>query len=139
MGSQQSTSISPPHPKNIEDTKANPNADVDSDTTITYEATTNRKKKKSPPPHLKGFQLVEYTCRKKKRNYDLCHNTKHKTFVVGKKFEDEQGDERDCEDLFEIYKECIYKGMLKDREKRGLKAPTEESALGGYKEYADDE
>ena len=120
-------------------TKANPNADVDSDTTITYEPTTNQKKKKSPPPHLKGFQLVEYKCRKKKRNYDLCHSTKHKTFVVGKKFEDQKGNERDCDDLFEIYKECIYKGMLKDREKRGLKPPTEESALGGYKEYADDE
>lgn len=103
------------------------------------EDNTSSRKKKSPPPNLSGFDLIQYKCRKKKRAYDMCHSSKHKAFVGGKKLQDDEGEEQSCEDLFDIYKECIYKGMYQDRKKRGIKAPAEESALGTYAEYADEE
>jgi hypothetical protein len=101
----------------------------------------NTTKRKSPPSNLKGFQLIEYKCRKKKRAYNLCYQQKHSAFVVmGKENKKEAYNEQlDCDELFEMYKECIYKGMLKDRKERGVKEPTEQSALGDYKMYADDE
>lgn len=146
MGSQQSTSISHPSPPTKENSGLKSKKDVDTPppptTTINNndeESPSNPKRKKKIPPNLHGFKLVEYKCRKKKRAYDLCHSTKHKSFVAGRKYQDEDGDEQSCEELFDIYKECIFRGMMKDREKRGLRPPTEESALGGYAEYADDE
>eukprot|EP00979_Chaetoceros_neogracilis_P007134 scaffold1492_cov259-Chaetoceros_neogracile.AAC.8 len=53
--------------------------------------------------------------------------------------QDQEGDELSCEEMFDVYKECIYKGMQRDRNKRGLAPPTEESALGTFAEDADDE
>lgn len=133
MGSQQSTSISPPskHDKSETNTlfKSEDTTDID----------TKTMKKKKIPPNLKGFQLIEYKCRKKRRAYDICSNTKHTSFVAGQKVEDEDGDELSCEDLFDIYKECIFKGMLKDRNKRGIKSATAESALGDYAEDLEEE
>ena len=38
-------------------------------------------------------------------------------------------------ELFELYKDCIYQGMLKDRQKRGLPPPKPESALGDLLEW----
>ncbi len=93
-----------------------------------------KKQRRKPPPHLKGFALVEYKCRAKKRAYEMCHGNKHSAFVVGTKLRDDDGDEASCEELFEIYKDCIYKGMLKDRQKRGVRAASEESALGVFAE-----
>ena len=111
-------------------------------TKVTIEPSANDapKKKKKKPKNLTGFQLVEYNCRKKRRAYDICHASKHKAFVGGKKLEDNEGDEVSCEDLFEEYKECIYHGMYQDRLKRGIKTPlTEESALGTYVAEQEDE
>jgi hypothetical protein len=134
MGSQQSTSISPPHPTTTTD-ETNTGAPL---TNIDTDLNNKPKRKKKTPPNLHGFKLIEYKCRKKRRAYDLCSSTKHKSFVAGRKLEDEDGDEQSCDDLFDIYKECIYKGMMADREKRGLKIPTDESALGGFVEDADE-
>ncbi len=98
-------------------------------------------KRTSPPSNLKGFQLIEYKCRKKKRAYNVCYQQKHSAFVVlGKENKKEAyNEELDCDELFEMYKECIYKGMLKDRRERGVKEPSEQSALGDYKVYVEDE
>ena len=133
MGSQQSSPISTPtqlptQPANEEIQKNG-----------TTKTNNKPKKKKSPPPNLTGFALVQYNCRKKKRAYDICQAQHHKSFVSGTKLQDETGEEVSCDDLFEVYKECIYKGMYEDRKKRGLKDPTEESALGGYLEYVDED
>lgn len=99
------------------------------------------KPKKSPPSHLKGFQLIEYNCRKNKKDYNICYKKKHSAFVVlGKENKNEANNkELDCDELFEKYKDCIYKGMLQDRRKRGLPEPKEDSALGDYKLYSEDD
>ena len=140
MGSSQSAPVtkSPDFMKDELDPASDDFSDSSTGTTFTtFETAT--KKKKSPPPNLAGFDLIQYKCRKKKQTYDLCHANKHKAFVNGKKLQDQEGDELSCDELFDIYKDCIYKGMYKDRKKRGKKAPTEESALGTFAEYADEE
>mmetsp|Transcript_9885 Transcript_9885/g.14723 ORF Transcript_9885/g.14723 Transcript_9885/m.14723 type:complete len:137 (-) Transcript_9885:322-732(-) len=136
MGSQQSTNVAPPPNPTTDERIANETIDK---SIPNNEPTPVSKRKKKIPPNLQGFALVEYKCRKKKRAYDICSNTKHKSFVAGLEYKNEDGDEQSCEDLFDSYKECILKGMMKDREKRGLKPPTEESALGVFAEYADEE
>jgi hypothetical protein len=138
MGSKQSIPSRIDHPiRNVETSKVEASSQESRDDQKPQENT----KQKSPPSNLKGFQLIEYKCRKKKRAYNLCYQQKHSAFVVmGKENKKEAyNEELDCEELFEIYKECIYKGMLKDRRMRGVKEPTEQSALGDYKLYADDE
>lgn len=96
-------------------------------------------KKKTIPQNLSGFALVEYKCRKKRARYDRCYRQKHSAFIVGSKLIDKDGDvdETPCDDLFEAYKDCMYKGMLRDRKQRGLSKAGSESALGDY--YDDDE
>ena len=147
MGSTQSSPTSPtPLPIPV---SSNNNLITTTNTNTTHdpqeqqqqrEEKKQKRKKKAPPKDLKGFALVEYKCRSKKRSYDKCYRKKHSAFVVGSKLmvdeggvktnaaNDEKGEleEVTCEDLFEEYKDCIYSGMLKDRKKRGLpsaKAP----------------
>mmetsp|Transcript_15673 Transcript_15673/g.19111 ORF Transcript_15673/g.19111 Transcript_15673/m.19111 type:complete len:147 (+) Transcript_15673:224-664(+) len=105
-------------------------------------------KQKSNPKKLEGFALVEYTCRKKRKLYDRCYRQKHSAFITGTKLKNNEngGDEDDensnknrCNDLFESYKDCIYLGMLQDRQKRGVKGATPESALGEFNYYEDEE
>ena len=98
-------------------------------------------KKKTIPKNLTGFALVEYKCRKKRIRYDRCYRQKHSAFIVGSKLTDKDGDVDDapCDELFEAYKDCIYKGMLKDRKKRGLPKAGSESALGDYYDDNDEE
>ena len=136
MGSGQSV---PVEIKKTAPIEAPSESSSSSSSPITNAASTNKKVIRKPPPHLKGFALIEYKCRHKKRAYDVCSSTNHKAFVAGSKLIDTDGDEVSCDDLFETYKECIYKGMLKDRQKRGLKEAGEQSALGDYAEYADDD
>jgi len=93
-----------------------------------------KKKKKSQFPTLKGFQLVEHNCRKKRRSYDRCSNKTHSSFLSGKKKEEES-----CDDLFETYKNCIFKGMKNDRDQRNLPPPATESALGEFEEEEEEE
>lgn len=98
---------------------------------------TNEKETKKSKPKLTGYALVERKCRKKKRMYDICYQKKHSAFIMGKKVEDDE--EEDCDDLFEAYKDCIFLGMLKDREKRNKPPPRPESALADFKEQLEDE
>lgn len=127
MGSTQSSSIppAPSVPSNNTNSKE-----------VEQKPSQIKQKKKSPPKNLTGYALVEYKCRKKRARYDQCHRQTHSAFVVGKKLFDKDGDEIDhktsCEDLFEAYKDCIYRGMMKDRKERGLGAAKPESALGDY-------
>ena len=93
---------------------------------------------KKPKTKLTGFALVERKCRKKKRMYDTCSNKTHTAFVAGKEV-DEGDNEASCDELFDIYKECIFLGMLKDRERRNVSAPKAESALADFKEDLEDE
>lgn len=81
---------------------------------------------------------MERKCRKKKRMYDACSNKTHTAFVAGKELE-EGDNEPSCDELFDIYKECIFLGMLKDRERRNVQAPKAESALADFKEDLEDE
>mmetsp|Transcript_9849 Transcript_9849/g.14801 ORF Transcript_9849/g.14801 Transcript_9849/m.14801 type:complete len:133 (+) Transcript_9849:125-523(+) len=111
----------------------------ESSSSSTNDHSSNKKVRRKSPPHLKGFALIEYKCRQKKRAYDVCSSTNHKAFVAGLKVIDIDGDEISCDDLFDTYKECIYKGMLKHRQKRGLKEAGGQSALGDYAEYADED
>ena len=68
--------------------------------------------------------------------YDDCYRKKHSAFIVGQKIDEE---EDDCEDLFEVYKDCILLGMLKDREKRNKPPPAPESALADFKEQMEED
>ena len=86
-----------------------------------FESGTHRKKKREPPPHLSGVKLVEYKCRKKKRAWSNCVGSWYDSrFLSGKALEEEQAD---CDDLFEKFRECYMRNMLKEREKKGLPPP----------------
>mmetsp|Transcript_20882 Transcript_20882/g.26352 ORF Transcript_20882/g.26352 Transcript_20882/m.26352 type:complete len:136 (+) Transcript_20882:133-540(+) len=134
MGSNQSSPEkikSTPDPSLIQANVDNASATADKNT-----AEPEKKKKAPPPKNLTGFALVEYKCRKKRTRYDRCYRQKHSAFVVGSQITLDSGeaDENPCDDLFEAYKDCIYKGMLNDRKKRGIKQASPESALGDYDE-----
>ncbi len=119
----------------------NSSTDVNSNANMTTSKLAGKNNKKAPPKNLTGFALVEYKCRKKRMRYDKCHKQKHSAFVVGSKLTSTSAkgevEERSCDDLFEAYKDCIYKGMLDDRKKRGIKQASPESALGDF--YDEDE
>ena len=112
---------------------------INNNNTATSTTTTTKKKKKEPPKNLTGFALVEYKCRKKRAKYDNCYKYKHSAFVAGSRLTDKDGevDETSCEDLFDAYKDCIYKGMLKDRKGRGVASGQPESALGDFDDDED--
>lgn len=76
---------------------------------------------------LTGFALVQHKCRKKKKSYETCYAKWYgSSFAVGKLQSDERGE---CDDLFDNYRECVLKGMQRDRDRRGLPAPGPESML----------
>ena len=95
---------------------------------------TGKKKEK-----LTGFALVQRKCRTKKRAYDRCSQQKHSAFLEGKEVEEGDDSQQTCDDLFEAYKDCIYLGMLKDRERRNVAAPRPESALADFQEDLEEE
>lgn len=88
-----------------------------------------KKKKKSPPKDLSGVALIEYKCRRKKRAWSECVGTFYGRFSSGNVLEDE---EADCDDLFEKYRECYMKGMLKERQRKGLDSPKEGTVLAEF-------
>lgn len=90
-----------------------------------------KSRKKNPPSHLSGAALVEYKCRKKKKAWSECVGTFYGRFSSGKVLEDEQSD---CEELFELYRQCYLRGMLKERQKRGLEPPREGTLLAEFME-----
>mmetsp|Transcript_133942 Transcript_133942/g.199199 ORF Transcript_133942/g.199199 Transcript_133942/m.199199 type:complete len:132 (-) Transcript_133942:126-521(-) len=90
------------------------------------------RKKRQPPLHLSGPKLVEFKCRKKKREWTTCLGSWYdQRFLPGKALEEEQAD---CDDLFERFKECYMRNMLKEREKKGLGPPKGDTMLAEFLE-----
>jgi hypothetical protein len=88
-------------------------------------------KKKKTPSNLSGPALVEYRCRKKKKAFSACVSSFYENkFLPGEKLEQEG----DCDDLFEQYRECYMRGMLKGRQKNGLGPPKENTLLAEFVE-----
>lgn len=73
-----------------------------------------RKNKKD----LTGFAAVQHKCRRKKKEYDTCYAKLYGGFVSAKETETEG-----CEELFDDWRECVLRGMKKDRDRRGVKTP----------------
>jgi len=94
------------------------------------DATNNQE---NPPPkrkqNLSGFALVQRRCRRKKMTYDKCYSELYGGFVSAK-----STDNSECEELFDDWRECVLRGMKKDRDKRGVKAPGKESILADLDE-----
>jgi len=69
--------------------------------------------------------LVNYVCRQKKKRYDDCVAGWYKgEFLQSKSLE------QPCDDLFEIYRTCMLKGIRKEVwDKQGLGDPGENSPL----------
>jgi hypothetical protein len=75
---------------------------------------TKRKHKKP----LTGFAAVQHKCRRKKKEYDTCYGELYGGFVSAK-----ETDTSGCEELFDDWRECVLRGMKKDRDRRGVKTP----------------
>ncbi len=75
---------------------------------------------------LSGIALIEYKCRKKKRAWSTCvkDHYEHK-FLPGQSLEPEE----DCDDLFELYRQCYMRGLLKERQKKNTGPPKEGTML----------
>jgi len=91
-----------------------------------------KKKKKE----RSGWDLVHYKCRRRKARYDKCYaEWYNKKFLTA---QDINQDET-CDELFDIWKECVLKGMVKERERQGHGPPKEGSILGEYLEEQSEE
>ena len=100
------------------------------------QAASNVNKDSSKKKKRTGFDLVQYKCRRRKAAYDKCYGDWYsKKFLTA---EDINRDES-CDDLFEKWRECILRGMLKERERQGLPPPKEGSILGEFIEEQSDE
>jgi hypothetical protein len=89
-----------------------------------------------PKKERKGYDLVQNKCRRRKASYDKCYSDWYsKKFLTG---EDLNRNET-CDELFEKWKECMLRGMAKEREKEGLPPPHKESLLGEFMEQQSDE
>ena len=127
MGSNQSSDATVPAPETIKSTSSRIAVTDQSDNQQEEPSSRNRSKE------LSGLALVEYKCRKKKKAWSTCVGSFYGRFSSGKVLEDE---EADCDDLFEQYRRCYLKGMLKDRQRKGLDPPQEGTMLA---EFAKDE
>ena len=98
-----------PLPPNDNDSKENPStAPLDKDKTLL---------KKKPKKERKGYDLVQYKCRKRKAAYDKCYNEWYnQKFLTAKDINRDDS----CDELFDIWKECILKGMVYERQRQGL-------------------
>jgi Uncharacterised protein family (UPF0203) len=90
-----------------------------------------QERKRLPPQNLTGPQLVEWKCRKKKRNWSECVGSFYGRFSAGKVLEDEAPN---CDEMFETYRQCYLRGMLREREKKGLEPPKEGTLLAEFAE-----
>jgi hypothetical protein len=136
MGSSQSNIPQPPSeassrqpsPPNDNGSQENAStAPLDKDRTIP---------KKKPKKERQGYDLVQYKCRKRKAAYDKCYNEWYnQKFLTAKDINRDDS----CDELFDIWKECILKGMVYERKRQGLGPPKEGSILGEYLEEQRDE
>ena len=96
----------------------------------------NIEKNENPRKERKGYDLVQYKCRRRKAAYDRCYSDWYsKRFLTA---EDINRDET-CDGLFEKWRECMLRGMLKEREREGLPPPHKGSILGEFVEEQSDE
>jgi len=84
---------------------------------------------------LSGMALVNYTCRKKKRRYDVCVTKYYDKQFLKARLDTSQ--EEKCGDKFELYRECVLKGIRKEIwDKNEYPPPKEGSPLA---EVGDDD
>jgi hypothetical protein len=89
------------------------------------------KKTKKDPTQLSGVALIEYKCRKKKRAWSRCVSDHYEQkFLPGKALEPEE----DCDGLFDSFRACYLKGMLRERQKMGAPPPKEGTVLYEFME-----
>lgn len=82
-------------------------------------AATNKRKVKRT-----GFAAVQHKCRRKKAAYDKCYAGLYGGFVSAK-----ETDTSDCDELFDDWRECVLRGMKKDRERRGVTTPLNKESM----------
>mmetsp|Transcript_12446 Transcript_12446/g.25699 ORF Transcript_12446/g.25699 Transcript_12446/m.25699 type:complete len:123 (+) Transcript_12446:101-469(+) len=83
------------------------------------------------PKKKRNKKSIDYQCRKQKRAWSQCVSDHYqKKFLPGKSLEPEE----DCDDLFETFRECYMKGMLKQREEKGMTPPAKDSVLHEFME-----
>jgi Uncharacterised protein family (UPF0203) len=96
----------------------------------------NIEKNENPRKERKGYDLVQYKCRRRKAAYDRCYSDWY-----NKKFLTAQDINRDetCDELFEKWRECMLRGMIKEREREGLPPPKKGSMLSEFMEEQSNE
>jgi len=121
MGSGQSTPVgNVDHSATI---SAIPAGKVEIDP-IAAENTPVKKKKKK-----RDKKSVDYQCRKQKRAWSQCVSEHYqKKFLPGKSLEPEE----DCDDLFENFRDCYMRGMMTQRQEKGMAPPAKDSMLHEY-------
>jgi hypothetical protein len=91
-----------------------------------------KKSSKETQSKLTGVALIEYKCRRRKKLWNLCVRSHYKDkFLTGQSIDP---DESDCDDLFESYKRCYMKGLLREREKQNLPPPQPGTLLHEFME-----
>lgn len=87
--------------------------------------------KTSTSTSLTGVALIEHKCRKKKRKWSKCVSEHYEQkFLPGRSLEPEE----DCDDLFESYRSCYMRGLLQERQRKGLAPPKEGTMLHEFME-----
>jgi len=120
MGSGQSTSAGNPNPSATTSFQTLDKLEINNDenSVIAVEKKTRKKKRNK--------NSVDYECRKQKRSWSRCVSTHYeKKFLPGKSLEPEE----DCDDLFDSFRDCYMRGMLKQRQEKGLAQPKKDSML----------
>lgn len=112
MGSGQSTSAGNP----------DPSATTASFPSLQKDQNAEKKKKRNK-------NSVDYQCRKQKRSWSRCVSGHYENkFLPGKSLEPEE----DCDDLFDNFRDCYMKGMIKQRQEKGAAPPKKDTMLHEY-------
>ena len=120
MGSGQSTSAGNPDPSVAAvQTNSDTKAAVEVEKSVTGKKTKKKRNKNS----------VDYQCRKEKRSWSRCVSGHYENkFLTAKSLEPEE----DCDDLFDNFRDCYMKGMLKQRQEKGAAPPKKDTMLHEY-------
>eukprot|EP00934_Nitzschia_sp_Nitz4_P007923 Nitzschia sp. Nitz4//scaffold15_size197535//69719//70123//NITZ4_001574-RA/size197535-processed-gene-0.69-mRNA-1//-1//CDS//3329537703//7913//frame0 len=129
MGSNQSSPAQETTPVQPEIKASASDDNTSSDATTSTDSTKNTKK---PRKVRTGVALIEYECRPYKKAWSSCVGKSYRKFSSGTMVEDDQ--ETDCDDLFDKYRQCYLRGMLKERQKKGLDPPKEGTMLAEFLE-----
>jgi Uncharacterised protein family (UPF0203) len=128
MGSGHSTPFNPSPSLSEESRTVRGNEESTASTAATQSSTPHPKKSHG----LTGMALIEHKCRKKKRAWGSCVKEHYEQkFLPGKSLEPE---EADCDDLFEKYRQCYMRGLLKLRQEKGMAPPKEGTMLHEFME-----